>query len=196
MLSRLVSVYLSAKTQRKLRAFRDRCDIGSGFETGPNASCVNSGPRENIRIGANVTIHGHLETQGRGRIEIGDYTNIRYETYIGAVESIIIGRYVIMSHDIFIYDNNNHPLSPRLRQDLSQSRFEASLNAWTNAASAPIVIEDNVWIGFGAVILKGVRIGRGSIIGAQAVVTKDIPPFCVAAGNPAKPVKGIPNDLE
>lgn len=55
-------------------------------------------------------------------------------------------------------------------------------------------IEDNVWIGENAVILKGVQIGRGSIIACNAVVTKDVPPYTIAAGNPARIVKDIPHE--
>ena len=58
-------------------------------------------------------------------------------------------------------------------------------------AAAPIVIEDNVWIGKRAAILKGVHIGKGSIIGLGAIVTKDVPPYCIVAGNPARIVKTL-----
>ncbi|MCZ8192279.1 MAG: DapH/DapD/GlmU-related protein, partial [Microcystis sp. LE19-338.1B] len=57
--------------------------------------------------------------------------------------------------------------------------------------SAPVVIEDHVWIGFNVGILKGVTIGKGAIIGAGSVVTKDVEPFTVVAGNPAKIIKRL-----
>jgi len=195
MISIIRSLFVSLKARYKKRQFLRQCVIEPGLEIGSTASCFNKGPKENIHIGKNVSIHGILETQGNGTIEIGDYTTIRYNTYLGAVQRIEIGKCVIFSHDIYIYDNNNHPTSPMQRKKLSESRFENSLNSWTNAASAPVVIEDNVWIGFGVVVMKGVTIGKGSIIGAHAVVTKDIPPFSVAAGNPARVVKNLTNDL-
>jgi acetyltransferase-like isoleucine patch superfamily enzyme len=55
----------------------------------------------------------------------------------------------------------------------------------------PIVIEDNVWIGERSTILKGVTIGRGSVVGCNSVVTHDVPPYCVVAGNPARIVKRL-----
>jgi acetyltransferase-like isoleucine patch superfamily enzyme len=55
-----------------------------------------------------------------------------------------------------------------------------------------VVIEDDVWIGFNAIILKGVRIGRGSIVGAGAVVTRTMPAFSLIAGNPAKVIRAVP----
>ena len=57
--------------------------------------------------------------------------------------------------------------------------------------SAPIVIEDDVWVGAHSIILKGVTIGARSIIGAGSVVTKNIPPDCVAAGNPCRVIKSL-----
>ncbi|WRH68887.1 MAG: DapH/DapD/GlmU-related protein [Planktothrix sp. GU0601_MAG3] len=59
--------------------------------------------------------------------------------------------------------------------------------------SAPVIIEDHVWIGFNVAILEGVTIGKGAIIGASSVVTKDVEAFTVVAGNPAKVIKKLPN---
>jgi acetyltransferase-like isoleucine patch superfamily enzyme len=53
---------------------------------------------------------------------------------------------------------------------------------------SPIVIEDDVWIGFNATVLKGVTIGRGAIIGASTVVTKDVPPYAIVVGNPQRQI--------
>ncbi|NED55599.1 sugar O-acetyltransferase, partial [Micromonospora aurantiaca] len=58
-------------------------------------------------------------------------------------------------------------------------------------AAQPIVIEDNVWLGGGAIVLPGVTIGTNSVIGAGAVVTKDVPPNVVAVGNPAKVIRHL-----
>jgi maltose O-acetyltransferase len=55
-----------------------------------------------------------------------------------------------------------------------------------NTKSAPVVIEDDVWIGFNAIILKGVRVGRGAVVGAGSVITKDVDPFTVVVGNPQR----------
>ncbi|MGC8751800.1 DapH/DapD/GlmU-related protein, partial [Hydrotalea sp.] len=60
---------------------------------------------------------------------------------------------------------------------------------WEKVKSSPIKIADKAWIGFNVIILKGVTIGEGAIVGAGSVVTKDVPPYAVVAGNPAKIIK-------
>lgn len=64
----------------------------------------------------------------------------------------------------------------------------------TRAEHSPVVIEDNVWIGEFAAILKGVTVGKGSIIGSHCVVTQDVPPYSIVVGNPARVVKTIPSE--
>lgn len=79
---------------------------------------------------------------------------------------------------------------------MCKSGFYGALWQQTESACAPIVIEDNVWIGARSVILKGVTIGEGSIVACDSVVTKDVPPFTIVAGNPARVVKHIENDKD
>ncbi|TIX81133.1 MAG: hypothetical protein E5V27_17290 [Mesorhizobium sp.] len=62
---------------------------------------------------------------------------------------------------------------------------------WSDVGIAPVTIEENVWIGFGVTILKGVTIGKGAVVGAASVVTKDVEPFTVVAGVPAKKVRDL-----
>jgi acetyltransferase-like isoleucine patch superfamily enzyme len=64
-------------------------------------------------------------------------------------------------------------------------------NVKGNVDTAPIIIEDHVWISFNVIVFKGVTIGKGAIIAAGSVVTKDVAPFTLMAGNPAKPVKTL-----
>lgn len=196
-LSKIMKLFFSFKCKYKKNIFLNNSINRGNLKVGSHSNCINlTNKKQNILIGSNVTIHGKIICQGKGRITIEDYTNIRFNSEIGAVNSIKIGKYVIISHDVYIYDNNNHPISPKKRMILSKSKFEDELNSWTNSMSKPVVVEDNVWIGFGVTILKGVRIGRGSIIAANSVVTKNIPEFCIAAGNPAMVVKKIQNDLD
>ena len=129
-------------------------------------------------IGNGVTFVGtvvpiELETHDNGRIEIGDYTFINYGCSIAARCSVKIGSHCHIGHYTFIMDNGQH--------DVIRHR--------ELPPSAPVIIEDNVWIGSKAVILPGVRIGHRSVIGAGSIVTSDVPPKCVAAGNPARVIR-------
>lgn len=91
-------------------------------------------------------------------------------------------------------DNNNHPTSMKLRNDMSESQnFFGPLWKWDRSVSCPVVIEDNVWIGKRAIILKGVTIGKGAIVAIGSVVTKDVRPGTVVGGNPAKELKILNN---
>lgn len=122
-------------------------------------------------------------------MEIGKYTTIRGYSVIGAVKRIYIGDHVIISNNVHIYDNNNHPTSPKTRIEMCESGFYSSLWEWTKSDAAEVIIEDNVWIGERSTVLKGVTIGKGSIVGCDSVVTKDVPPYSIVAGNPARIVK-------
>lgn len=163
------------------------------------------GPDVKIHAAANIKcdekssiiIRGHndllcvLTAQEGGIIEIGEFTTIRGYSVIGAVKSVKIGNHVIISNNVHIYDNNNHPTNLETRIKMCESGFYSHLWSWGKSESAEVVIEDNVWIGERSTILKGVTIGRGSVVGCDSVVTKSVPPYSVAAGNPAKVVKQL-----
>lgn len=83
-----------------------------------------------------------------------------------------------MGPEVYIYTQNHH-----------FDRTDISMDQQGFAEEKPVIIEDDVWIGSRVTILPGVRIGTGSIIGASAVVSKDIPPYSTAVGNPAQVVK-------
>ncbi len=148
-----------------------------------------SGRDNSIRIGDNVFADCRLYTVGTGSISIGSNTSIRYNTRIGAVERVEIGDNVIISNHVTIMDNNNHPVSPEKRLKMISSGYGSELWSWKYADARPVVIGNNVWIGEQARINKGVTVGEGSVIAAAAVVTKDVPPYAIVAGNPAIVVK-------
>ena len=180
----------SIKRIIKRRKFLKWAQIGKNLKVGVNSNC--SAEREgSIKIGDNCEILGALICMDNGNIEIGDHTEIRGNSFIGSVESIKIGSCVIISNNVKIYDNNNHPTSPSIRKQMCIDGFYGDAWRWAHSAHAPVNIEDNVWIGEGATILKGVTIGKGSIVATRAVVTKDVPPYTIVAGNPAKVVKRI-----
>jgi len=97
-----------------------------------------------------------------------------------AAERVEIGDRVLLGANSTVTDTDFHPLDPWERQrDI------------LNGATAPVIIEDDVFIGMHSLILKGVHIGRGSVVGAGSVVTRDVPPGVIVAGNPARIVKSL-----
>lgn len=134
-------------------------------------------------------VHGSLYSAYHGKIEIGGYSRIGPGTVIRCMDSVKIGDYCSISTNIVISDNNNHPVHPLDTKLRMSQPPESEYNSWGYSDHAPIVIGDCVWIGENSRICKGVTIGEGAVVAANAVVTKDVPPNSIAAGNPARIVK-------
>jgi acetyltransferase-like isoleucine patch superfamily enzyme len=112
-----------------------------------------------------------------GSIIIGHGTGISGAS-ISARSKITIGENVLIGAGACLWDHDFHPVEATTRKDFSPDEIGA----------APIVIQDDVFIGARALILKGVKIGRGAVVGAGAVVTRDVEPGAIVAGNPARVV--------
>jgi Acetyltransferase (isoleucine patch superfamily) len=114
-------------------------------------------------------------------------------------QGISIGNNSMVSWACTIADNNSHSLDPDLRHNdawhwklgIDYGQLGAYKD-WNGVKRAPVVIEDDVWIGFESAILAGVTIGRGSVIGARSVVSTSVPPYTVFAGSPARFVRLVP----
>ena len=144
-----------------------------------------------IVIGKRCEIKGQLFSLEGGKILIGNNVFMNYNSFIGSMEAVTIGNDVIIATNVRIFDNNNHPTSPTQREMMSHNDFYGELWTWKYAEHKPVVIGDNVWIGEFSAILKGVTIGKGSIVASHSVVTKDVPPYVIVAGNPARVVKRL-----
>ncbi len=177
------------------KSYEKNSIVGKNTKFAAPAKCTNfSRNSRKIIIGDNSFVMGNMCVSPNGNIETGDHFYLGQRSVVGSETSIKIGRCVIISNDVRIYDNNNHPISPKARENMSLNGFSNDNWGWHHSVSAPIVIEDNVWIGQYSTILKGVTIGKGSIVATRAVVTKDVPPYTIVAGNPAKVVKQIEED--
>jgi len=173
----------------KTKNFKKNAHVGINTSFGSLSNCFNEGGK--IEIGDYCDIHAVISCKKNADIKIGSYTTIRGGSVVGAVEKVEIGNNVIISNNVTIYDNNNHPTSPQKREEMCKSGFYSELWNWKYSKFKPVIIKDNVWIGEKSVVLKGVTIGEGAIIGCNSVVTKDVPPYSIAAGNPAVVVKKI-----
>jgi acetyltransferase-like isoleucine patch superfamily enzyme len=149
--------------------------------------------KETIKIGAFTHIRGELLTFAHGgRIEIGDYCYVGANTCIWSGKSIRIGNRVLIGHNCNIFDNDTHPLDPEMRHRQFKQIITTGQPQTIDLKDQEIVIEEDVLVAASVTILKGVRIGRAAVIGAGSVVTKDIAPYTIVAGNPAKLIREIP----
>ena len=124
--------------------------------------------------------HIHLTTWNAdkhdGKIEIGDFCLFSPGVRVSAATKIKIGNSCMFANSAYISDSDWHGIYDR---------------ALPVGQSKQVTLEDNVWIGDGAIVSKGVTIGKNSIVGARTVVIKDVPPNVIVAGNPAKIVKEL-----
>ncbi|UCD85608.1 MAG: acyltransferase [Deltaproteobacteria bacterium] len=120
--------------------------------------------------------------EDRGRIRLGDYCLICPGVRISSASEIVIGDNCMMAQGVYITDSDWHDIYDR--------------SVIIGEKSAPIRIGNNVWLGDSVIVCKGVTIGDNSVIGAGAVVVKEIPPNVVAAGNPAVVVKHLDPERE
>ena len=142
-----------------------------------------------ILLGSDVRLKGTLISEYGGKITMGDHSSIGPKSNIYSVENVTVGAYTAISRYVSISDNNNHPVNPKDRKIMRVTPDGSPERSWKYADHKPIIIGENCWIGEFARICKGVTIGEGSIVAANAVVTRDVPPNCIVAGNPAKIVK-------
>lgn len=159
--------------------------LGENVKIGFTAKIYNK-IKSSVQIGSNCYIQANLICSKNGSILIGNYCSIRHKTLIESENLVSIGNYVIISNNVIISDNNSHPTSYLKRREMLESGEYGELWDWSNSKSQKIIIEDDVWIGRNVFILKGVTIGKGSIVASASVVTKDIPPYSLCYGNPCK----------
>lgn len=144
-----------------------------------NPQCIHAG--KNVGIGAYTylgPVTEYAEITYNPKIIIGDHTWIGKHCSIAAIDRVELGQNILFAGYVHItdhshgYEDINRPITP---QPL--------------ISKGPVIIEDDCWLGFGCEILSGVHIGRHCVVAARAVVTKDVPPYSIVAGNPARIVK-------
>lgn len=162
----------SAQIFRKLRSQKPRavvfgdhvsCYAGCSFSIGENGSCT-----------------------------VGDFTLLN-GALIMCEERIEIGSHCLISWNVGLADSDFHPLDPKQRWADAEALapYNPQRVARPPLRTAPVIIKDNVWIGMNATVIRGVTIGENSVVGAGSVVTKDVPPNVVVAGNPATITKDL-----
>ncbi len=154
-----------------------------------------------IGVGANIAVRQHatlmlgdgcwlgcyVVLDPLGRINVGHYTSIQDRCIL--IGDVTLGSYCTLAPNVYISSGRHYfELQPaELIKD--QDRHVAQDKALSAAHSKPVLVEEDCWLGINAVVMSGVTIGKGAVVGANSVVTKDVAPYTVVAGAPAKPIK-------
>ncbi len=135
-----------------------------------------------------------LDVGPRGRIRVGKYALVTAVQII-CDEEIEIGDCALLSWNVVLMDTYRVPIDPiGRRRELERVPLRVPRRVDAEVPTRPIRIGNNVWIGFDACVLPGVTIGEGSIVGARSIVVKDVPPYTIVAGNPARFIRRL--DME
>ncbi len=102
----------------------------------------------------------------------------------------MVGDDVLISWDVTIVDHDSHALDFANRSNDVENWLDGKKD-WSHVAISPVTIGNKAWIGFGAAILKGVTIGEGAVVAARSVVVKDVAPWTLVAGSPARVIKEL-----
>lgn len=181
--------------RRKLAVPKD-CIMAPGVVLYDSAKIINNlNDASTITIGACTHVKGELLTFGHGgKIAIGEFCFIGEQTRIWSAKEITLGDRVLISHNVNIFDNDTHPVNPQARHEQFKQIITTGQPKSIDLKERPVIIADDVLIGCNSIILPGVLIGKGAIVGAGSVVTRDVPPYTIVAGNPAKVIREIPED--
>ncbi|WP_247411890.1 acyltransferase [Bradyrhizobium sp. 150] len=180
--------------QRMMGRATCRLDVGAALGTSARIRNIRGGA-DRIVIGAQSRILGELMTFAHGgEIKIGEWCYVGEGTRIWSAGSIEIGNRVLISHSANVFDNLTHPIGAAARHAQVRQIFTSGHPRELSLDESPVRIRDDAWIGAGAMVLRGVTVGQGAVVAAGAVVTKDVPPFSIVAGNPAVLVRELRSD--
>lgn len=177
-----------ARRERSNRANASR--VGEGTQL--KGLIDRRAPNAEINIGRNCLVQGQLVAErNESRINLADSVLVGGGTTIDCALLITIERDVLISYECIIADSDSHSLYPEWRVSDLASWMDGRRNDWARCAMAPVVIREGAWIGARSIVLKGVTIGKGAIVGMGSVVTSDVPPRTIVAGNPARIIREI-----
>lgn len=188
-IKKIIRDLLAGLAQFNLKRSLKTCAIGNGSRV--NFWRIRPCRGGIFRVGEKSLVRSDMVYEREGAsIEIGSRTFVGRGLFTIA-ESLVIGDDVMISWDVTIVDHNSHSLKFSERsKDVEMNAFQ-NIKSWDCVKVAPVRIENKAWIGFGCSLLKGVTVGEGAVVGANSVVTKDVPPWTIVAGNPAKIIREI-----
>jgi acetyltransferase-like isoleucine patch superfamily enzyme len=193
--SRLAHFQNERSSMHDGQVWREHASIGNNVVFYPGALLTNPGPAENLRIGDFCHVRGEILVTGPGQFQMGHHSFIGPGSRVWCAQRVSIGSHVLVSHLVDIHDSNSHALDWETRRDEAVSLFEHGQRSdGKGVLSAEVRIEDHVWIGFKSSILRGVTIGEGAVVASGSIVTKDVPPYALVAGSPARVIRDLRKD--
>ena len=131
----------------------------------------------------------------KGRVSVGTYTVLN-GTYIICHERVTVGSHCLIAWGSVITDTWLAPDTSidERRALLTRAAGDSLRRLAAIAPPCPVTLEDNVWVGFDSVVLPGMTLGRGSVVGCKTVITKDVPPYAVVVGDPARIIRYLDPD--
>lgn len=148
-----------------------------------------------ISVGDNCIISGVLITERENSfITIGNNVFVGGQTIFDCVEKVFVKDDVLISYGCLLADSDNHSLNYNIRKNDLLDWRNGWKHDWSTTKTSPIYIEKGVWIGARSIVLKGVTIGEGAVVAAGSVVTKDVPPYTIVGGNPARVIRELNAD--
>lgn len=165
----------------RLKKGGDRVFLYDGFPCIEGPVDIEMGQR--CRVSGISTITGRSAGEQRSKLVIGNNCSIGWQNNIAVGNEIRLGDNVRLAGKAFLAGYPGHPLNAKDRAD-GKPDLDSQVR--------PIILENDVWLGTGTTVLAGVTIGQGTIVSAGSVVTKSLPAWVIAGGNPAKVIKEIP----
>jgi len=187
----------SASELWKMSGLRRKFAVNGTLSLGPSARILAGGVSYRagcrLTVGEQSIVNGNIVFErDRAEVIVGKRTWIG-NSVLSVASLVTVGDDVLISWGVNISDHGSHAVGWRDRSgdvlDWSEGRKD-----WTHVPIRSVTICDKAWIGLNSIVMKGLTIGEGAVVGAGSVVTKDVAPWTVVAGNPARVIRTIPDD--
>jgi acetyltransferase-like isoleucine patch superfamily enzyme len=176
---------------RARQATMRRCQLTVPADAKVSYRGISRRPPEKLIIGHGVIFLGSIAADRPGcTVIIGNDTYVGGGSTIICAEKVVIGNDVLVSWGCTIVDHNSHAIEWENRKDDVKQAYRGE-KTWEHVRIEPVTICDKAWIGFNSIILRGVTVGEGAVVACGSIVTKDIPPYTIVGGNPAKVIRTI-----
>ena len=172
-------------------AFARGAELGDGVRLGLQARLLTPDGERRVKIGANAVIRGVIRCEDDGRVEIGDEVYIGDGVIVSAWIKVEIGEGTLLAHGVQLFDNDTHPIDPAERRAHFRSILKLGPRRGFSIGRRPVLIGKDCWLGFGSAVMKGVQIGDQAVVASGAVVTSNVRPRSIVAGNPAREVRTL-----